>query len=151
MLNLHDVHNRLDLIGEAYGKNRDSSRFLAEGKVGIDIAKELIRCSKKPKDMKEALEQLKVSIKQLEDNDKELRENLTQYGYEVFAKHLWSAIQAVQQAQHAYVVCGETKHDEQLFASVNFFLRNVPSVWDVAKIIDEMAEKKKKLSGGRLG
>lgn len=146
-----EVETTLSQIRETYGKSHPAERYLTEAGLGLSIAEALLSHSARNKKMKEAKKQLKDSIKQLKENEKELRANTIDFGQEVFAKHLWSSIQAIQQSQHVYIVSGETKHDEELSSIVYTFLRGVPSVWDISETIDKMAEKKRKFSGGRIG
>ena len=128
-------------------KSVAAEKYMLQAEVGHMVADFIISKATSKKEMKEARKQLKDASKQLKSLRKDIKESIAQLGYETAPKHLWSVIQLIQQAQHMYTASGSTKHDAAIFDMVPYYIRQVPSVWEIANTIDGIAEQKRKVSG----
>lgn len=148
-LNSFELIEALQEIEEKYegSKRPPAAKYVDQAIVGNKLADFIISKSKSKKEMKDAKKQLQDASKQLKKLRKDILETIDQLGFETAPKHLWSVIQLIQQSQHVYVASAHTKDDEKIFFMVADFIRNVPSVWEIANTIDEIAEQKRKLSG----
>lgn len=147
MIKLHDMISDLVRIKEDTSFKSSAERYIAQAEVGHQVADFLIAKTSPTKDLKEAKKQLQDASKQLKKLRKDINKSINELGFETAPKHLWSVIQLIQQAQHVYTASGYNKYDEVAFAYASEFIRNTPNVWQIANTIDNIAEKKRKLSG----
>lgn len=145
-INIEEVIARLDALE---GLTPGSVQlYVRQAEVGNDVADFLVAKAKRVAILSQPKKQLKSSSKQLKDIRKKLDDNVASVSLDIAPKHLWSVIQLIQQANHVYMAAGSTKYDEEAHAMVETFIRSVPNVWQIAKTIDEVALKKRELSGG---
>lgn len=144
-LNVVTLEELLSEINNTY-PTQTPEKYMEQAELGVMLADYLLSLSKTKGVLKIPKKQLKEASKRLKTNAKSTADDFAVLGAEIAPKHLWSVIQLIQQTQHLYVVSGARAETDIIWLPV-MYLQGVPNTWEIAKQIDDIAQKRRELSG----